>query len=70
MNGFTVYYLHYEDINFMTPAWNIRQDFVKAVGAPTSESAIDWVKSQFTTPIKIMGIGAIALEKCEIVINQ
>lgn len=70
MKGFTVYYLHYEDPDFRKPAWNTRQDFVKCVGAPTGEVAINWVKSQFETPIKIMGLGISKLENCEIIIND
>jgi hypothetical protein len=70
MTGFTIYYLHYLDPEFKKPAWNLRQDFVKSVGAPTSNIAIAWVKSQFQNPIKIMGVGAIKLEDCEILINE
>lgn len=70
MQGFTVYYLHYEDPEFRKPAWNTRQDFVRAVGAKDGDSAIAWVKAQFQTPIKIMGLGVSKLEDCEIIINE
>jgi hypothetical protein len=70
MNGYTVYYLHYKDPNFMVPAWNERPDFVKCVGAKTGTAAIEWVKSQFETPIKIMGLGAIPLSSCEILLEN
>lgn len=70
MNGYTVYYLHFEDPNFMVPAWNKRQDFVKCVAAKTGAAAIEWVKSQFDTPIKIMGLGVSKLEDCEICLKN
>jgi hypothetical protein len=70
MQGYTVYYLHYEDPEFRKPAWNTRQDFVKQVGAETQTAAIDWVKAQFSTPIKIMGLGVTPLKNCEILINE
>jgi hypothetical protein len=70
MQGYTVYYLHYEDPEFRKPAWNTRQDFVRIVGAKTPDAAINWVKSQFETPIKIMGLGVSKLDDCEILINE
>lgn len=56
MIPYIVYYLHYNDERFMSPAWSKRQDYVKCVMAPTSADAINQVLQKFTTPIKIMGV--------------
>lgn len=70
MKGYVVYYLHYKDPELRIPDWNKKPDYLKLVGAKDQYAALEWVKSQFDTPIKPMGFGLCKLEDCEIILEN